>query len=190
MSIILGQATNFIAGTVANVPRPTATLTDVDLSFGFDGVTLVGNVSVWNPYPLPIPIGDITYVVRSEGNVIISGTIPDPGSLAAHGNTMLDVKATIPHNAVVSLVQDVGSDWDIDYVLEVGLIVDLPVIGGTLPLVVGLPLLYQLTIASCYTIQFMDAKSQQGHPCKYYKDYSDSILRQIHVVVHKMYLNF
>ncbi|KAK9102839.1 hypothetical protein Sjap_020093 [Stephania japonica] len=35
----------------------------------------------------------------------------------------------------MSLAKDIGSDWDIDYVMEMGLTIDLPIIGDlTLPL--------------------------------------------------------
>lgn len=41
----------------------------------------------------------------------------------------------VPYVFIVSLVKDVGRDWDIDYVLEVGLTIDLPVVGSfTIPL--------------------------------------------------------
>ncbi|KAL0320746.1 UNVERIFIED_CONTAM: Desiccation-related protein PCC27-45 [Sesamum radiatum] len=48
---------------------------------------------------------------------------------------MLEVTVKVPHSALVSLVRDIGGDWDIDYLLELGLIIDLPVVGNiTIPL--------------------------------------------------------
>lgn len=67
--------------------------------------------------------------------VIASGTIPDPGSLKGNDNTMLDVGIKVPHSVLVSLIRDIGADWDIDYQLDLALIIDLPVIGNiTIPL--------------------------------------------------------
>lgn len=41
----------------------------------------------------------------------------------------------VPHSVLLSLARDIGRDWDIDYELEIGLIIDLPVIGNfTIPL--------------------------------------------------------
>lgn len=67
--------------------------------------------------------------------MIASGTIPDPGSLKAKDTTMLDVPVKVPHSLLVSLVRDIGADWDIDYELELGLTIDLPIVGDfTIPL--------------------------------------------------------
>ncbi|GER39555.1 late embryogenesis abundant protein [Striga asiatica] len=133
---LIEQAKNFVADKVANMPMPEAAVDDVDLKgFGFDGITLLAKVSVSNPYSVPIPICDIKYSVKSAGREIASGTIPDPGSLKADDKTMLDVTVKVPHSAVVSVVRDIGGDWDIDYLLELGLIIDLPVIGNiTIPI--------------------------------------------------------
>lgn len=70
-----------------------------------------------------------------EHRVIASGRIPDPGNIKANDSTMLDVPVQVPHSVLLSLVKDVGGDWDLDYTLELGLIIDLPVIGNfTIPL--------------------------------------------------------
>lgn len=67
--------------------------------------------------------------------VIASGTMEDPGSLTGNDKTLLNVPVKVPHSVVVSLVRDIGSDWDIDYELELGLTVDLPLVGDlTIPL--------------------------------------------------------
>ena len=36
----------------------------------------------------------------------------------------------MPHNVLVTLIKDIGADWDIDYELDLGLVVDLPIIGN------------------------------------------------------------
>ena len=64
-----------------------------------------------------------------EIRVIAEGKIPDPGSLKANADTMLDVGLKVPHNVLVSLIKDIGADWDIDYEVNIVLIVDLPVLG-------------------------------------------------------------
>lgn len=48
---------------------------------------------------------------------------------------MLEVAIKVAHSMLVSLMKDIGADWDIDYLLELGLVVDLPVVGNfTIPL--------------------------------------------------------
>lgn len=133
---LIEKAKNYVNDKIANVPVPEATVADVDLKgFGLDGITLLAKVSVANPYGVPIPICQIAYVVKSNERVVASGTIPDPGSLKASDSTVLEVTVKVPHSAAVSLVRDIGGDWDIDYCLELGLIIDLPVVGNfTIPI--------------------------------------------------------
>ncbi|GKD19402.1 desiccation protectant protein Lea14, partial [Tanacetum coccineum] len=61
--------------------------------------------------------------------VIAEGRCPDPGSLKGNGDTMQDIEIKVPHSVLVTLVKDIGRDWDINYELEVQLVVDLPLIG-------------------------------------------------------------
>ncbi|KAL0399307.1 UNVERIFIED_CONTAM: Desiccation protectant protein Lea14 [Sesamum radiatum] len=126
---------DMVTEKMAQMPYPEAAIKDVDLKgMGFDGINLLAKVSVSNPYSVPIPIGEITYSVKSAERLIASGSIPDPGSLKANGDTGLDVAVKIAHTALVSLVRDIAGDWDVDYLLELGMIVDLPMVGSfTIP---------------------------------------------------------
>ncbi|KAL8472588.1 hypothetical protein ACS0TY_029695 [Phlomoides rotata] len=104
---------------VSNIPMPEATISDVDFKgFGLEGITLLAKVSVSNPYSVPISIGEIAYKVKSVERQIVSGSIPDPESLKSNDTTLLEVTVKVSHSAVVSLVHDIGGDWDIDYLLE------------------------------------------------------------------------
>ncbi|KAI3741341.1 hypothetical protein L1987_59013 [Smallanthus sonchifolius] len=130
MAGLLEQAKQFVSDTVASMAKPEATLTDVDLKgVALDSVTYNAKVNVSNPYSTPIPIGEIRYVLKSSGSVIATGTITDPGSLKGNGDTLLDVEIKVPHSVLVSLVKDIAVDWDIDYELQLNLVVDLPLIG-------------------------------------------------------------
>ncbi|KAL2468989.1 putative desiccation-related protein LEA14 [Forsythia ovata] len=133
---LVEKAKNFVAEKVANMEKPDANITDVDLQeVGMSGITYLAKVSVSNPYSVPIPIGEIKYTLKSVDRMIASGNIPDPGSLKGNDNTMLNVEIKVPHSVLVSLIRDIGADWDIDYQLDLALIIDLPVIGNiTLPL--------------------------------------------------------
>ncbi|KAL6495535.1 hypothetical protein OROGR_030098 [Orobanche gracilis] len=133
---LMGKVKDFVADNVANMKMPEATVTDFDLKdIGRDGITYTAYVSVFNPYSVAIPICDINYSLKSADRVIVSGTMPDPGSLKEHDKTMLDVKIKVPHSVLMSLIKDIGADWDVDYVLEIGLVIDLPVVGKiTIPL--------------------------------------------------------
>lgn len=66
---------------------------------------------------------------------IAKGTIPDPGSLKGNDTTLLEVPVKVAYSILMNLARDIGADWDIDYQLDLGLTIDLPVIGDfTIPL--------------------------------------------------------
>ncbi|KAL2468998.1 WHy domain-containing protein [Forsythia ovata] len=90
---LVEKAKNFVAEKVANMEKPEANITDVDLQeVGMSGITYLAKISVSNPYSVPIPIGEIKYTLKSVDRVIASGNIPDPGSLKGNDNTMLNVE--------------------------------------------------------------------------------------------------
>nr|AAF64451.1 late-embryogenesis abundant protein [Euphorbia esula] len=132
----MDKAKNFVAEKIAHVQKPEATISKVDLSSVHrDRVEYSAKVSVNNPYGHPLPVCEVSYTLKSDGREIAKGTMADPGSLKASGTTELIVPVGVPHSIIVSLVKDVAKDWDIDYELQVGLTIDLPVIGNfTIPL--------------------------------------------------------
>ncbi|KAF5451662.1 desiccation protectant protein Lea14 homolog [Juglans microcarpa x Juglans regia] len=136
MADLVDMAKNFVAEKLANIKKPEASITDVDFKrLSHDSVEYLAKLSVDNPYSHDLPICEISYTLKSAGRVIASGTMPDPGSLKASDTTLLEVPVKVPHSILLSLARDVGADWDIDYELELGLTIDLPIIGNfTIPL--------------------------------------------------------
>ncbi|KAF2565378.1 hypothetical protein F2Q68_00023734 [Brassica cretica] len=135
ISNLLDKAKGFIAEKLANIPTPEATVDDVDFKgVSRQGVDYHAKVSVKNPYSQSIPICQISYILKSATRTIASGTIPDPGSLVGKGTTVLDVPVKVAYGIAVSLMKDIGTDWDIDYQLDIGLTIDIPVVGDiTIP---------------------------------------------------------
>lgn len=133
---MVDKAKHFVADKVAGMDKPEASITDVDLKdVGRHGVTYLARVAVTNPCGVSVPVCQIKYSLKSADRVVASGEIPDPGSLKGNDTTNLEVEVKVPHSMVVSLVKDIGGDWDIDYALHVDLIIDLPVVGNiTIPL--------------------------------------------------------
>ncbi|KAF9597246.1 hypothetical protein IFM89_016387 [Coptis chinensis] len=136
MAGLMDKAKNFVAEHVAQIKKPEAELTDVDLkNVTRDSVHFKSQISVTNPYDHSIPICDIAYTLKSANKIIASGKIADPGSIVAEGVTMLDVEMKVPYSVLADIARDIGSDWDVDYHLEVKFTVDLPIIGNfTIPL--------------------------------------------------------
>ena len=67
--------------------------------------------------------------------MILSGKTENTGSLPAKEETVLVLPVRIEHTILLSLVKDIGEDWDVDYELDLGLTIDLPLFGDfTIPL--------------------------------------------------------
>ncbi|XP_074576109.1 desiccation protectant protein Lea14 homolog [Curcuma longa] len=135
MSSLVDKAKEFMADKVSDIPKPDASLAGVSVqSLSRDGVLFHSQVSVSNPFPFPIPVCEIAYTLKSAGREIASGRLPNPESPAASAETMLELPVTVPYDILISLMRDLGRDWDIDYELDVGVTVDLPVVGNfTIP---------------------------------------------------------
>ncbi|KAM0837678.1 hypothetical protein ACQ4PT_061473 [Festuca glaucescens] len=137
MAGLMDKAKGFVADKIAHMPKPEASLDKVSFkNMTRDSITVHSNVNVTNPYSHRIPICDITFSLKCGGKEVASGTIPDPGWIEDSGEvTKLEVPAKVPYNVLVTLMKDLGRDWDIDYELHVGLTIDLPVFGNfTIPL--------------------------------------------------------
>ncbi|KAG1335116.1 late embryogenesis abundant protein Lea14-A [Cocos nucifera] len=131
MAQLVDKAKEFVADKIAHVRKPEASLTDVSIKhLNSDSATFVGQLAVDNPNGHAIPICEISYSLKSAGREIASGTMPDPGSIAARETTKLDIPLKVPYDFLMSIMKDVGRDWDIDYEMRVGLTVDLPIVGN------------------------------------------------------------
>ncbi|XP_077210379.1 late embryogenesis abundant protein Lea14-A-like [Tasmannia lanceolata] len=132
----MAQLLDMAKKLVGHVKMPEANVSDVSLKHvSRDSATFNAQVSVINPYDHDLPIGEISYTLKSANRVIASGTMEDPGSVVANETTKLDIPIKVPYDVLVSLARDIGSDWDIDYELQLGLSMHIPIVGKfTLPL--------------------------------------------------------
>lgn len=69
---LLEKAKNYVAGKVTDVPKPEASINDVDFKkITRECITYQADVSVKNPYSVSIPICEISYVLKSAGRLSI-----------------------------------------------------------------------------------------------------------------------
>ncbi|KAM3300548.1 hypothetical protein ACQJBY_041524 [Aegilops geniculata] len=137
MASLMDKAKGFVADKIAHMPKPEASLDKVTFKgMTREAITVHSHVNVTNPYSHRIPICDIAFNLKCGGKEVASGTIPDPGWIEDSGEvTKLEVPAKVPYDFLISLMKDLGRDWDIDYELLVKLTIDLPIIGNfTIPL--------------------------------------------------------
>lgn len=75
MAGLIDRAKNYVSEKVANMPKPEASVTDVDFKrLSRDSVEYLAYVSVSNPYSHAIPICEISYNLKSDGRFVRSFT--------------------------------------------------------------------------------------------------------------------
>lgn len=116
--------------------KPTADVTAIHIpKINLKQADIVIDVLVKNPNPVPIPLIDIDYLIDSDGRKLVSGLIPDAGTIHAHGSETVTIPVTLIYDDIKSTYHDIQPGSIIPYRIKVDLIVDVPVFGRlTLPL--------------------------------------------------------
>ncbi|KAL4312229.1 hypothetical protein GQ457_01G018240 [Hibiscus cannabinus] len=116
--------------------KPTADVSAIHLPhISLEKADIVVDVLIKNPNPVPIPLVDIDYLIESDGRKLLSGLIPDAGTIHAHGEETVKIPVTLIFDDIKSTYSDIEPGSIIPYRLKVDLIVDVPVFGRlTLPL--------------------------------------------------------
>ncbi|KAK4343905.1 hypothetical protein RND71_036999 [Anisodus tanguticus] len=116
--------------------KPTADVTAIHFPrINLKRAEIVADVLVKNPNPIPIPLIDINYLIESDGRKLISGLIPDAGTIHAHGSETVKIPVNLVYDDIKSTYRDIKPGSIIPYRIKVDLIVDVPVFGRlTLPL--------------------------------------------------------
>ncbi|RDX75353.1 hypothetical protein CR513_44771, partial [Mucuna pruriens] len=116
--------------------KPTADVTGIHIpSINLEKADLVVDILIKNPNPVPIPLIDINYLVESDGRKLVSGLIPDSGTIHAHGEETIKIPLTLIYDDIKKTYNDIKPGSVIPYRVKVDLIVDVPILGRlTLPL--------------------------------------------------------
>ncbi|OAY76994.1 Late embryogenesis abundant protein Lea14-A [Ananas comosus] len=116
--------------------KPTADVTGVHIPhINLEKAEIVVDVLITNPNPVPIPLVDIDYLIESDGRKLVSGLIPDAGTVHAHGSETVKIPVVLIYDDIKSTYKDIEPGSIIPYKIRVALIVDVPILGRlTLPL--------------------------------------------------------
>ncbi|GAV67160.1 LEA_2 domain-containing protein [Cephalotus follicularis] len=116
--------------------KPTADVTGIHFpSINLKKADIVVDVLIKNPNPVPIPLIDINYLIESDGRKLVSGLIPDSGTIHAHGEETVKIPITLIYDDIKETYSDIKPGSIIPYKIKVDLIIDVPVFGRlTLPL--------------------------------------------------------
>ncbi|XVF08396.1 hypothetical protein REPUB_Repub06bG0222700 [Reevesia pubescens] len=94
-----------------------------------------GKPTADNPNLVPIPLIDINYPIKSDGRKLVSGSIPDAGTVHAHGEETVKISVTLIYDDIKNTYDDIKPGSIIPYKIKVDLIVNVLVFGRlTLPL--------------------------------------------------------
>ncbi|XP_061989350.1 uncharacterized protein LOC133707905 [Rosa rugosa] len=115
--------------------KPTADVAAIHIPcINLEKAEIVVDVLIKNPNPVPIPLIDINYLIESDGRKLVSGLIPDAGTIQAHGEETVKVPLHLIYDDIKSTYNDIQPGSIIPYRIKVDLIVDVPVLGRlTLP---------------------------------------------------------
>jgi len=116
--------------------KPTADVAAIHIpKINLKMAEFVVDVLITNPNPVPIPLIDINYLIESDGRKLVSGLIPDAGTIHAHGSETVKIPITLIYDDIKSTYNDIKEGSIIPYKVKVDLIVDVPILGRlTLPL--------------------------------------------------------
>lgn len=116
--------------------KPTADVAGIHIpSINLERAEIVVDILIKNPNPVPIPLIDINYLIESDGRKLISGLIPDAGTIHAHGEETVKIPVVLIYDDVKNTYDEIKPGSIIPYKVKVDLIVDVPILGRlTLPL--------------------------------------------------------
>jgi hypothetical protein len=77
------------------------------------------DVLITNPNPIPIPLLDMIYDISSDGRKLCSGTIPDAGTVHAHGSETIKIPLTLIYKDIVDTFDDIEPGQIIPYLVKV-----------------------------------------------------------------------
>ncbi|XP_006650879.1 uncharacterized protein LOC102708229 [Oryza brachyantha] len=110
--------------------KPSADVSGVHIPhISLHRADLVVDVLIKNPNPVPIPLVDIDYLVESDGRKLVSGLIPDAGTIHAHGEETVKIPISLVYDDIKSTYDDIKPGSIIPYLVRVVLLIDVPIIG-------------------------------------------------------------
>lgn len=115
--------------------QPSARVTGVSFQdLSLDSATLLFDVDVSNPYDVDIPLVHVAYKLASAGQAFVAGSAALEGSIPAGGSKVVGIPARVVFRDLLDVLKKVQPGAVIPYTADLGLLVNVPVIGDvTLP---------------------------------------------------------
>jgi LEA14-like dessication related protein len=115
----------------AMIQKPTAEIVGVSVqNMGLDQATMLFNVKVDNPYGVALPLGNLDYALSSQGQRFLSGTAADLGTVPAGASKTLEVPVQLSYIELIRAVKEVRPGSTVPYQADLGLSMELPMMGS------------------------------------------------------------
>ncbi|MDP6636408.1 MAG: LEA type 2 family protein [Phycisphaerae bacterium] len=120
-----------LAGAAGCSARPTASITGMKLQgVSLTDATMLFDVKVDNPYMAPLPLGNLDYALASRGQQFMSGKSMMQGVIPANDSKTLGVPIKVDFLKLISAVKGARPGASIPYKADMGLSVDVPIMGS------------------------------------------------------------
>jgi LEA14-like dessication related protein len=128
MLSVSGCAT--LQNLIGGASKPTAAVTGVHFTnLSLKDVTLVFDVTVTNPYTVPLPLVNLDYALSSQAITILEGQAPIQGSVPALGTKTIAFPTTISFAGVLAVLSNIAPGGVVPYQGVLGLSVNVPAFG-------------------------------------------------------------
>ncbi len=113
-----------------SIKKPAAKINDIALQkVNLSQATIALNVQISNPNPVNIKLAGFDYDLKIEDNSFVSGNKTDQLSIEAQGTNSIKFPLTLNYKALFNMYNDLKNNDAIDYTIDLGLNVNLPVLG-------------------------------------------------------------
>jgi LEA14-like dessication related protein len=110
--------------------KPSAQVLGTSLrGLSLDHAVLLFDVEVSNPYPVSLPLLDLSYALSSGGQKFLEGSIQPTGSIPAKGKQVIQLPATVRFASLGSVLKGIKPGTTVPYVANFTLAADAPAIG-------------------------------------------------------------
>jgi LEA14-like dessication related protein len=118
------------------LPKPDARVIGADVrNLSVNGLDLVFDIEISNPYGVKLPVVDLNYTVGSGELQLLQGGVTTLATVPANGSSVIRVPARVDFDAVIQTLSYVRPGSILPYHAEITIAVDAPLIGAiNLPL--------------------------------------------------------
>jgi LEA14-like dessication related protein len=111
--------------------KPTAAITGMKLQgMSLTDVTMLFDVKVDNPYLVALPLGNLDYALASQGQQFLNGDSKIQGTIPAQGSKTLPVPVKVNFLKLINAVKGARPGASIPYKADMGLSLDVPIMGA------------------------------------------------------------